>query len=120
NLLANKYYEMLIAGSSNYRQDILIEKALKHYNLAIQDDSTLYSAFNNAGVLYFSYLNKPDIAFAYFNRAINNNPRPYPQAYENIGNYYKKRGDFIQSFKNYRIATLQNHKQYKSYTELMN
>jgi tetratricopeptide (TPR) repeat protein len=120
NLLGNKYYEMLLAGNSKYTQQDLVEKSLKHYNLAIQDDSTLYSAFNNTGALYFSYLNKPDVALNYFQRAINNNPSFYPQAYENIGNCYKKRGDFIRAFKNYRIAIMQNPKQYKAYTELMN
>ena len=119
NLLANKYYELLLTGDKKYTQQYLIEKILKHYQLAIQDDSTLYSAFNNAGVAYFSYLNRPDLALNYFQRAINNNPAPYPQAYENLGNCYKKRGDFINAFKNYRIATMQNPKQYKSYTELM-
>lgn len=120
NLLGNKYYEMLMANNfTKYSQQDLIEKSLKHYNFAIQDDSSLYSALNNTGALYFSYLNRPDLALGYFQRAINNNPQPYPQAYENIGNCYKKKGDFIQSFKNYRIATMQNPKQYKSYTELM-
>jgi tetratricopeptide (TPR) repeat protein len=119
NLLANKYYELLLTGDKKYTQQYLLEKILKHYKLAIEDDSTLYSAFNNAGVAYFSYLNQPDVALNYFQRAINNNPAPYPQAYENLGNCYKKRGDFINAFKNYRIATMQNHKQYKSYTELM-
>ncbi|HXD92491.1 MAG TPA: tetratricopeptide repeat protein, partial [Bacteroidia bacterium] len=120
NLLGNKYYELLLSGNTKYTQQFLIEKGLKHYNLAIKDDSTLYSAFNNAGVLYFSYLNKFDIALNYFQRGIINNPNPYPQAYENLGNCYKKKGDFIQAFKNYRIATMQNPKQYKAYTELMN
>ena len=120
NLLANKYYEQLLNGDSKYDRQTLLEKCLKHYNLALTDDSTLYSAFNNAGAIYFSYFNQTDLALGYFKRAILNNPSPYPQAYENVGNCYKKKGDFIQSFKNYRIATMQNPYQYKSYTELMN
>ncbi|HKC68888.1 MAG TPA: hypothetical protein VKG26_11710, partial [Bacteroidia bacterium] len=120
NLLGNKYYEMLMTGSQKYSQQFLIEHILKHYNLAIQNDSTLYSALNNTGVIYFSYLNQPNTALHYFERAIANNHLPYPQAYENLGNCYKKRGDFNQSYKNYRIAIMQNPKQYKSYTELMN
>jgi len=121
NLLGNKYFEMLLSGDyKKYTQQDLINKALKHYSFAIKDDSTLYSAFNNAGVIYFSYLNQIDWALGYFKRAIINNPSGYSQAYENIGNCYKKKGDFFQSFKNYRMATLQNPKQYKSYTDLIN
>ena len=118
NLLGNKYFEMLLSGDSKYSQQELIDKALKHFNLAIRDDSAMYSAYNNAGVIYFSYLNKLDIANGYFMGAIHSKP-DYSQAYENIGNYYKKKGDFMQAFKNYRIATLQNPYQYKSYTELI-
>jgi protein O-mannosyl-transferase len=118
NLLANKYFEMLNTGNNKYPQQLLISNALKHYNLAIQDDSIMYSAYNNTGVLYFSYLNQPDLALKYFLLAIRFKP-DYAQAYENIGNYYEKKGNFIQAVKNYRMATLENHQQYKSYGALI-
>jgi len=119
NLLANKYYEKLMTGGSEIPQNILINKSLENYKYAFQKDSAVFSAFNNAGVILFSYLNQTDLALSYFRRAIVNNPKPYPQAYENIGNCYKRKGDFKQAFKNYRIATMQNPKQYASYKELM-
>jgi hypothetical protein len=119
NLLGNKYFEMLTTGNTKkYSQQDLINNTLKHYTLAIQDDSIMYSAYNNTGVLYFSYLNQPDLALKYFLTAIRFKP-DYAQAYENIGNCYEKKGNFIQAFKHYRIATLQNPKQYKSYTALI-
>jgi tetratricopeptide (TPR) repeat protein len=119
NLLGNKYYEMLSAGNTAYPRDVLINKSLECYTTAFQEDSSVFSALNNAGVILFSYKNQTDIALRYFKRAIINNPRSYPQAYENLGNCYKRKGDFIQSFKNYRIATLLNPQQYMSYTELI-
>ena len=120
NLLGNKYYEMLSSNDfSHYPQNVLLTKSLEYYRLSFQKDSSVFSAFNNAGVILFSYLNQPDLALNYFHRAIANNPKPYPQGYENIGNYYKKTGNFILSFTNYRIATLQNPQQYNSYKELM-
>ena len=118
NLLGNKYFEMISTGETKYSKQVLINKALKHYTLAIQDDSIMYSAYNNTGVLYFSYLNQPDLALKYFLTAIRFKP-DYAQAHENIGNYYDKKGNFTQAFKNYRIATLENPKQYKSYTALI-
>ncbi|MEO8761642.1 MAG: hypothetical protein ABI388_09455, partial [Bacteroidia bacterium] len=119
NLLANKYYEMLISGDATYPRDVLINKSLEYYRNAFEKDSSVFSALNNAGVILFSYLNQTDLALSYFKRAIANNPKPYPQAYENLGNCYKRMGDFKLSFKNYRIATLQNQYQYTSYKELM-
>lgn len=118
NLLGNKYFEMISNGDKKYPQQVLINKILKHYTLAIQDDSGMYSAYNNTGVIYFSYLHQPDFALTYFIKAIHFKVG-YSQAYENIGNYYEKKGDFIQAFKNYRIATLENPQQYKSYTALI-
>ncbi len=119
NLLANKYFEMITTKDyQKYPQQVLINKTLKHYDLAIQDDSTMYSAYNNTGVLYFSYLNQPDLALKYFLTAIHVKS-DYAQAYENIGNCYDKKGNFIQAFKNYRIATIENPQQYKSYTALI-
>lgn len=119
NLLGNKYFEMIAAGDTKkYSQQTLISNTLKHYTLAIQDDSIMYSAYNNTGVLYFSYLNQPDLALKYFLTAIRFKP-DYAQAHENIGNCYDKKGNFIQAFKNYRIATLENPQQYKSYTALI-
>ncbi|MHB8258914.1 MAG: tetratricopeptide repeat protein [Bacteroidia bacterium] len=122
NLLGNKYFEMISTSDKSdkkkYPQQVLINKILKHYALAIQDDSGMYSAYNNTGVIYFSYLHQPDLALTYFIKAIRFKAG-YPQAYENIGNYYDKKGMFIQAFKNYRIATLENPRQYKSYTALI-
>lgn len=119
NLLGNKYFEMLTNNDTKkYTQQALISNALKHYALAIQDDSIMYSAYNNSGVLYFSYLNQPELALKYFRLALQFKPF-YAQAYENLGSYYDKKGNFVQAFKNYRIATLQNPQQYKSYTALI-
>lgn len=118
NLLGNKYFEMINSGDKKYPQQELINKALHHYDLAVQDDSIMYSAYNNTGVLYFSYLGQPELALKYFNTAIRFKP-DYAQAYENIGNYYDKKGNFKEAFKNYRIATLYDKKQYKSYAAIL-
>ena len=118
NLLANKYFDMLYSGNSKYTQKELVEKSLHHYNLAIQYDTSVYSAFNNAGVVMFSYLGKTKEALNYFIRATGVNPI-YPQAYENIGNSYDKLGMPVEAIKNYRIAIAQNVMQHKSYVQLV-
>lgn len=119
NLLGNKYYEMLSNENKANSRDVIINKSLACYTIAYEVDSSLFSALNNAGVIYYSYLNQTDKALTCFKRAIRNNPRKYPQAYENVGNCYKRKGDFIQAFKNYRIATFQNPNQAQSYAELI-
>jgi len=118
NLLANKYFDMFSSPNPKYSQQVLVEKCLKHYNLAIKYDSSVYSAFNNAGVVIFSYLQQTDVALNYFIRAVGVNP-VYPQAYENIANCYDKLGKPEVAIKFYRIAISQNVLQRKSYIQMV-
>lgn len=118
NLLANRYYDLLSKPTSTYSQNELVQKCRHHYTLAISDDSTVYSAFNNLGVVYFSYLGDIRTALNYFIRATGVNA-VYPQAYENIANCYDKLGDPYKALKYYRVAVAQNPKQAKSYLQMV-
>lgn len=118
NLLGNKYYFMYNEHNPQYNPTLLLQNALKYYNMAIALDPSMTSAFNNAGVIYFSYLGQTDRAIEYFRSGIRMNAH-FPVAYENLGNAYKKKGDTTEAIKNYRIAISQEKKQYKSYSELI-
>ncbi len=118
NLLANKYFDMLSSPNPKYSQQVLVDKCMHYYTLAMNDDSSVYSALNNAGVIIFSYLQQTDVALDYFKRAVHISPI-YPQAYENIANCYDKLGKPEESIKIYRKAISQNILQRKSYIQLI-
>jgi protein O-mannosyl-transferase len=117
NLLANRYFDMLYKNGSKYNQKELVEKCKHHYTLAFTADSTVYSSFNNLGVVYFSFLSDIPAALNYFIRAtrVHND---YPQANENIGNCYERMGEPFKAIKYYKIAIAQNYKQLKSYLQI--
>jgi protein O-mannosyl-transferase len=117
NLLANKYFDMLYKGSNKYNQKELVEKCKHHYTLAFTEDSTVYSSFNNLGVIYFTFLSDFPTALNYFIRASHMH-KDYPQANENIANCYDRLGEPFKAIKYYRIALAQNYKQLKSYLQI--
>lgn len=118
SLIANEYFEMLNSPQKKYPANILIEKCIKHYTQAIKNDSTIYSAYNNVGVVYYTYLNDVTNAKKYFNLAILHKDR-YAQAYENLGNCYKREKDIQKSYEAYKKAILFNPKQYTAYAALI-
>jgi tetratricopeptide (TPR) repeat protein len=118
NLLANKYFDMLYSRNSKYSQKELVEKCKQHYSLAIKADSSVYSAFNNLGVVYFSFTGDYQSALGYFLRAVNAH-KDYPQALENVGNAYERLGNYEAAIKYFRMAISQNVKQQKAYLQMM-
>ncbi|MES2760751.1 MAG: tetratricopeptide repeat protein [Bacteroidota bacterium] len=119
SLLANEYFEMLRSPNKKYPDQVLIQKCLKHYNLAITNDSSFFSAYNNAGVIHYSYLNDIPKAKKYFMLGIRHRPL-YAQAYENLGNCYKREGNTAQAFDAYKKAIEINPKQYSAYMSAIN
>lgn len=118
SMLGNEYFEALRDQSGRYPPQVLVEKALKHYQAAIKNDSSFYSAYNNAGVLYFSYLQNLPEAERYLTLAFRARP-VYPQAYENLGNLYRHQGKNQQAVKAYLTAIAQNPKQYNAYLSVI-
>lgn len=119
SLLANEYFEMLRSSQKKYPVQTLINKALKHYQLAISNDSSIYTAYNNAGVLYFSYLNDLNNAKHYFELAIQHKEK-YSQANENLGNVYKALRKYDTAIIYYKKVLAYNPKQYNSALEILN
>lgn len=119
SLMGNEYFEAMRTHSSKYPMPILINKTLEHYRLAVTNDSTIYTAFNNAGVVYFSYAGNIDKAEAYFKLAIRHKP-DYPQAYENLGNVYKQRKMYDMAISCYAKSLSYKAKQYNAAFELTN
>ncbi|MBS1647498.1 MAG: glycosyltransferase family 39 protein [Bacteroidetes bacterium] len=122
NMLGNKYYEILntgIGGGPQYTKQFLVDNILNCYQYALSNDSTIFSAFNNAGALIYSYKGQYQLAEKYFKLALRHSPRPYPQAHENLANYYRYIRNFKDAYINYRIATFQNPQQYNSYKALI-
>ncbi|MCD6018334.1 MAG: tetratricopeptide repeat protein [Bacteroidetes bacterium] len=119
SLLANEYFEMLRSSEKKYPPQTLINKALKHYQLAILNDSSIYTAYNNAGVLYYSYLGDLNNAQHYFELAIQHKEK-YAQANENLGNVYKSRQNYDTAIIYYLKAVSYNPKQYNSGFEIIN
>jgi tetratricopeptide (TPR) repeat protein len=93
---------------------MLTEKSWKHYNLALQADSSLFSASNNAGVIALSYMNNPELALGYFKAALRVEP-DIPQAHENMGDCYTKMGRKNEAIKEYETAITANPKLFRSY-----
>lgn len=114
SMLGNEYFEQLRTGKSKYTPQVLISKALNHYQLAIRNDSSFYSAYNNAGVLYFSYLQNLPEAERYLLLSFKVRP-VYPQAYENLGNLYRHQNRTEEALKAYIKSLSQNPKQYSAY-----
>ena len=119
SLLANEYFEMLRSPNKKYPNEVLIQKCLKHYNTAIKNDSSFFTAYNNAGVIYYSYLNDIKSAKNYFTLGIRHRPL-YAQAYENLGNCYKQEQNTMQAFKCYEKSIEINPKQYSAYMSAFN
>lgn len=119
SLLANEYFEMLRSPQKKYPVQTIISKALKHYQLAILNDSSIYTAYNNAGVLYFTYLNDLNNAKQYFELAIKHKEK-YSQANENLGNVYKSWQKYDTAIIYYKKALAYNPKQYNSALEIIN
>lgn len=120
SLLGNEYFEMLNSRSNSkkYSDQVLIQLCMRHFNLAVEADSSMFSACNNAGVVAYSFLNDVDLAQKYFSTAIKIRPI-YPQAHENLGNCYKRKKNYLEAEKNYKISIAQNNKQYSAYVELI-
>lgn len=115
SLIANEYFEMLRIPNNKYPGNVLVQKAIKHYTQALKNDSTLYSAYNNVGVVYYSYLNDIPNAKKYFSLAIVKRPK-YSQAYENLGNCYKQEKNIQKSYECYTKAILYSPKQFTAYS----
>lgn len=116
SLIANEYMEMLRAnGPKKYSDQVLIQKCIHHYQTAIKNDSTLYTAYNNVGVIYFSHLNEINNAEKYFRLAIKAKPE-YAQAFENLGNCYGIKKDTKTALEYYKKAILIKPKQFTAYT----
>ena len=119
SLLANEYFEMLRSPNKKYPDQVLIQKCLKHYNLAVTNDSSFFSAYNNAGVIYYSYLNDIPMAKKYFTLGIRHRPK-YSQAYENLGNCYGREENISKAYECYKKAIEINPKQYTAFTACIN
>lgn len=115
SLLANEYFDMLRSGKGKYTPDVLVQKALFHYEQAIKNDSSFFSAYNNAGVIYYSSLRDIPKAKTFFKLAIRHRP-VYPQAYENLGNCFKEENNIAAAYKSYLKAIDLEPKQYSAYT----
>jgi hypothetical protein len=115
SMLGNEYFELIRDENfKKYPAPVLIQKALNNYQTAVKNDSSFYSAYNNAGVLYFSYIQDPVKAEQYFKLGIKSRPI-YPQAYENLGNLYRHLNRKEEALQAYVTALKQNPKQYNAY-----
>lgn len=118
SLIANEYFEMLRAQQSKYSPPVLIQKCIKHYSQAVTNDSAFFSAYNNAGVIYYSYLKDYTRAKKLFSLAIRHRAL-YPQAYENLGNCYKQEGQITKAYWCYKKSFEINPMQYTGYVAAM-
>lgn len=118
SLLANEYFAMLRSTSNKYPEQVLVQKALKYYNQAIVSDSVFFTAYNNAGVLHYSYLKDIETARMYFTLAIKHKPL-YAQAYENLGNCYRQEKDIEKAISSYRKAIQINPNKYAAYLAII-
>lgn len=115
SLMANEYFDIFRKGQTKYRPDVLLQKILFHYKLAIKNDSNFHTAYNNAGVVYYNYLKDLTSAKQYFHLAIKLRPN-YSQAYINLGDCYKQEGKLDSAFNCYKKALQINPKQYIAYS----
>ncbi len=119
SLMGNEYFEAMSNQSSKYPLPTLVNRALEHYSVAVKNDSSIYTAYNNAGVVYYSYVGNMDKAEAFFKLALRHKT-DYPQALENLGNVYKQRKMYDLAVLNYKKALYYKPKQYNAAFELTN
>lgn len=118
SLIANEYFEMLRSTNKKYSDQVLIQKCIKHYTSAIANDSSFFSAYNNVGVVYYSYLGDIKTAKKFFTLAIRHRPF-YAQAYENLGNCFKKELNTSKAYECYKKSIELNPKQYSAYLAII-
>lgn len=118
SLLGNQYFELLRNVTDRSTGEKLLNKTLHHYNLAVTADSSFYSAYNNAGVVYYSFLNDYKTAKHFFKLAVRHK-KNYPQALENIGNCYRAEKDFEKAKYYYLESIKLNSKQYRCYVAII-
>lgn len=114
SLLANEYFELLRSPNLNQPPQTIVQKCIKHYSQAVTNDSSFFSAYNNAGVIYYSYLKDYTRAKKLFTLAIRHRPI-YAQAHENLGNCFKMERNIKKAFWCYKKSYEINPKQYTSY-----
>lgn len=119
SLLGNEYFEMLQSPTQKYPIQTLVQKCIYQYNTAVGNDSSFYSAYNNAGVVYYNYLNDIPSAKKYFTLAVRHKDKYY-QAYENLGNCYKKEKNITKAFEYYKKAIIANPKGIAAYFTCIN
>lgn len=103
SLIADKYYILLRQNDPKYTSEELIQLCWKYYNLAVKADTTVYSAYNNAGVIAFNFFKEPAQALDYFRHAVAVKS-DFAQAYENIGDCRSALGQFEEALKAYEKA----------------
>jgi Tfp pilus assembly protein PilF len=119
SLIANEYFEMLrLPSTPKYQPQVLVQKCIKHYSQAVTNDSSFFSAYNNAGVVYYSYLKDYKQAKKLFTLAIRHRP-VYSQAYENLGNCYKQEKQIAKAKWCYEKSFEINPMQYSAYIAAM-
>lgn len=118
SLIANEYFEMLRLPQAKYQPQLLIQKCIKHYSQAVTNDSSFFSAYNNAGVVYYSYIKDYTTAKKLFSLAIRHKPL-YPQAYENLGNCFKQEKQIAKAYWCYKKSFEINPTQYTAYVAAM-
>lgn len=119
SLIANEYFELLRIPNKKYPGNVLVQKCIKYYTQAVKNDSSIYSAYNNVGVVYYSFLNDMSNAKKYFSLAIRHRPL-YSQAYENIGNCYKQEKNIKKALECYKKAIVISPKQYSAFMAAIN
>ncbi len=119
SLIANEYFEMIRSQNFKENPQILIQKCIQYYSQAVTNDSSFFSAYNNAGVVYYSYLKDYKRAKKLFSLAIRYKPL-YAQAYENLGNCYKQENNTIKAFECYKKSILIKPKEMSSYISCIN
>lgn len=119
SLIANEYFEMIRDQNFKENPQILIQKCIQHYSRAVTNDSSFFSAYNNAGVIYYSYLKDYTRAKRLFTLGIRHKPL-YSQAYENLGNCYKQEKNVAKAFECYKKSILIKPKEISSYLSCVN
>ena len=114
SLLANEYFEQLRNPNLKSNPQTVIQKCIKHYSQAVTNDSSFFSAYNNAGVVYYSYLKDYTRAKKLFTLAIRHRLL-YSQAHENLGNCYKQEKNIAKAYWCYKKSYEINPKQYSAY-----
>jgi tetratricopeptide (TPR) repeat protein len=118
SLIANEYFEQLRTPNLKSNPQTVIQKCIKHYSQAVTNDSSFFSAYNNAGVVYYSYLKDYNRAKKLFTLAIRHRPL-YSQAHENLGNCYKQEKDIAKAQWCYKKSYEIDPKQYSAYIALI-